>query len=563
MATASALLIDEYYEAADERFLPEVLGSQNAKKLKAFADRWYRDKRPFARRALLAYIDDGCDRPHHRPLVKALFKMAEQAQDDEAMGHFLVAFDRLLRRRMKQVRVWDTATRSYVKEGVLRLDPRIPARLGSRENRAPQFSRRTRTYLCRRAFRYFRVIARTDEARYGRAVRAALVLYEDRHLERPEQLLDAWGLLHALYWGSDVLDRDPRGIRVKDGRSMADLTPAPFAPGAWRGAFEDVLDLVTRARSRTVRVFAVAWLRRAYDADLRGLPLRRARALLRSPHDEVQTFAVELLRNASGVHNLSIEEWLELLRIDNPTALPILCDLVAKTVSPGRLSLAQCVDLACAKAAPVAELGLRWARQKPVNDEPALAAVIRLAQAGAPTVRAEGLAWITEIMTKSSFAKAAHVRDILDARYADVRAHGLALVEHDARFQNETALWAALAESPYDDARGFLVKHLDARQKAFGAATLRHVWATTLLAVRRGGKAKRGALDQIAARLARHPAEADSLLPLLGIALRSVRAPERRTALAAVARAAVHDPALTSAISRVLPELTLVRGAVL
>ncbi|MFT3765834.1 MAG: hypothetical protein QM820_09985 [Minicystis sp.] len=324
-----------------------------------------------------------------------------------------------------------------------------------------------------------------------------------------------------------------------------------------------MIELVERAQSRTVRVFAIALLRRDYAEDLRRLPLRRARGLLRSPHDEVQTFAAELLRNASGVQNLSIEEWLDLLRIDNPNALPLLCELVEKTVRPERLSLAQAVELACARAAPVAELGLRWAKQKPVNDEAALATVLGLVRAGAPQVRAEGIAWVTEILAKVSFGKPEHVRDLLDARFADVRAHGLALVEKDARFQASTVLWGALAESPYDDARAFLVRHLRDREKSFGPETLRQVWATSLLAVHRGGRAKRTALNQIAARIAHKPAEAESLLPLLGIALRSVRAPERRTALAAVASAAVREPSLTRAIERVLPDLKVEREAVL
>jgi hypothetical protein len=75
--------------------------------------------------------------------------------------------------------------------------------------------------------------------------------------------------------------------------------------------------------------------------------------------------------------------------------------------------------------------------------------------------------------------------------------------------------------------------------------------------VHRGGRAKRGALNQIADRIARRPAEAEALLPLLAIALRSVRAPEQRTALAAVARAAIREPALRGAVARALPELKL------
>ncbi len=102
-----------------------------------------------------------------------------------------------------------------------------------------------------------------------------------------------------------------------------------------------------------------------------------------------------------------------------------------------------------------------------------------------------------------------------------------------------------------------LVRHLVEREGTLAPETLRHVWATALLAIHRGGRAKRGALNQIADRLARRPDEAEALLPLLAIALRSVRAPERRTALAAVARAAFREPRLRAAVARSLPELKL------
>jgi hypothetical protein len=551
MASASSLLLDEYYEAGDDRFLGEVLASTAGKKLKTLADRWYGDGRPFARRALLRYVDDGCDRPHHRPLVKALFKLAEMAGDDEAMGHFMAAFDRLVQRRLKPRRRWDPT------DQILKDDPSVPKALGNRESRAPRFSRRTRMYLVRRAFRYFRVLARHDVPRYGKAIRAALVLYEDQHLERTEQLLDAWSLVHALFWGSKVLHRDPHGIVVAEGRALAELTPAPFAPEAWQGALHGLLDLVVNARSRPVRTFAIGLLERDYADALRGMPLARVRGLLRSPHDEVQTFAAKVLRTTRGASSLTVDEWLELLRIDNQEALPILCEMVQKVVSPDRLSLAQCVQLACAKAGPVADLGLGWARKKPVNDADALTAVLGLSRAGVAHVREAGSAWVAEILGQAAFATAEHARELLDARYPEPRAAAFALIEKDARYRESMVLWGALSESPYDDARALLVRHLRERAKSFGAETLRQVWATTLLAVHRGGRAKRGALNQIADRIARTPAEAESLLPLLAIALRSVRAPERRVAIAAVARAALREPELRAAIARALPELKL------
>jgi hypothetical protein len=565
MSSPSSLLLEERYEAADERFVDEVLASSAAKRLHGLAARWFGEatagdaaaRKAFARRALLRYIDDGCDRPGHRPLVKALFKLAERAGDDELMGHLLVAFDRLVRRRLTTAYRLDSATGAWSDVPALAFERGIPRSLGSREAKAPRFSRRTRQYLVRRALRYFRTIARTDETRYGQAIRSALALYEDQHLAKPEQLLDAWGLVHALYWGSPALVRDPRGVRLAEGRSLAELAPAPFAPDAWQGALHGVLDLAVNARSRPVRGFALALLERDYAEALRGMPLARVRGLLRSPHEEVQAFAARVLTATRGAAALTVDEWLELLRIDNPLALPLLCELCVKVVSPGRLSLAQCVSLACEKAAPVAELGLAWAQAKPVDDDAALEVALGLARASVPGVRTAATAWLAAKLAAAPFATPVHVRELLDASAREPRRAALTLAAEHLRFGESPALWTAMAESPHADVRAFLVAHLRERQSSFEPGSLRAVWATTLLAVHRGGRAKRGALMQVADRAARTPAEAESLVPLLGVALRSVRAPERRAALAAIARAAMIEPRLRAAIARLLPELSL------
>jgi hypothetical protein len=561
-AGSSSLLLDEAFAAGDERFLVELLASTSSKKLKAIADPWYGDQRPFARRMLHRYIDDGCDRPHHRPLVKTLFKLAELNDDHETMGHFLVAFDRLVKRKVSKGEVWDSRVRDVVPSVRISEDRSVPEKSGNHDTKAPRFSQRTRRYLRRRAFRFFRLLGRRDPARYGAAIRAALALYQDAHLDTPSQILDAWGLIHALYWGSEVFDRDPRGIRVAPGRSLAELVPAPYCPEAWGGALNALLELVEKAGSRTVRVFTIGLLQRDYAAVLRSVKVARIKGLLKSQHDEVQIFAAQLLQTASGIEGLTVEEWLSLLRIDNVTALPLICQMVVKHLLPARLTLAQCVELACARPAPVAEVGLRWAKQKPINGTADLLAVVGLARAEAPKVREEAITWVAELLETIKGARAEHVRELFDARHANVRALGLALFVRAERYRENMLLWAALSESPYDDVRAFLVRHLKERESIFEPETLRHVWVTILLGVHRGGKSRRAALRQIAERVARRPAEASSLLPLLGIALRSVRPSERRTALAAVGRAAFLTPRLRAAIQRELPELLLESGEV-
>ncbi|EYF06430.1 hypothetical protein [Chondromyces apiculatus] len=536
---ASVLLLEEHFEAGDERFVEEVLASRAAKRLKALGPRWAADARPGIRRALLRYIDDGCDRPFHRPLVKALFKHAERLGDDEAMGHFLVAFDRFLPA------------------------PKAPAKLWPGESDAPRFSRLTRSYLQRRATRYFRRLGRKDPARAARALRAAVVLYRDEHLETEDQFLRSWGLVYALYCG--LIARYPAGAAICRsgskltllGATLEQLQPAPMIPEAWQGVFEEIWPLVTGARSRIVRQFAIALLGRDYPAELQWLPMERVRVLLASPHEEVQTFGAELFGTISDPGNLPVQEWLALLRIENLDALPSICAAVERHVTPSRLTLDECVGLGCARLAPVAALGLRWARTKSVTTAEALESVLRLAGAPAPRVREEAAGWLFTLLQTSPHTRPLHVRDLIDARYADVRARGLALLEGDRRFGDDTGLWTALAESPHDDVRTFLLRHLSERRQMFSPEALRHVWATTLLGVSRGARDKRSALRLVSERIVARPAEAESLLPLLGVALRSVRPPERRAALAAVARAAFEAPGLRAAISRRLPELRL------
>jgi len=553
MAAASTILLDEHFASGDARFVDEVLAATSGKKLKALAERWYKDERPFARDALLRYIDDGCDRPHHRPLVKGLFKLCEKAGDDEAMGHFLVAFDRLLARKVVTLQRWDWSARKY--SSYVSIDPDHSVPLTSRSESAPRFSRRTRRYLQRRAFRYFRRIGSQDPARYGRALRGALALYEDAHLESAQKLLDAWGLVHALYGRSKVLSRVPRGIVLAPGRVLSELAAAPIHPAAWRDCLGDLVTLVKKAQSRTVRAFALEILKTEYAESLHKIPVLRLRALLLSPHEEAQVFAAELLRSARDIHLLPITDWLELLSIETPTVLGIVCDLVAKHVSPSRLSLADCVALGCQRPAPVAELGLAWAKTKRVATDEELAAILGFAKAESPGVRASAAAWVCGVLEKSLLTMPLHVRDLLDSKHSDVRGVGLELMNRDPRFRDAQLLWAALAESPYDDVRAFFVRHLERRAGALPEGSMRHVWATVLLGIHRGSRAKRKALSQVAAAVAKSPDKADDLLPLLSVALRSVRPAERRSALTAVALAAVRTPALNDAILRRFPEI--------
>lgn len=556
----STILLDEFFERGDDRFGAELRRTTAAAKLGALAARWYRDPRPWARAQLLAYLDDGCDRPHHKQLVKQLFKLAEAAGDDLAMAGFLVAFDRLTRRSLVAVSRYDWQTRVTATTHVLREDASVINRLvraGRPTLDSPVFSRVTRRYLARRAARYFRYLGHRDPARYRAAMLVALARYTDAALGTTTRLLDAWGLAHALYGGSPVLVHDPRGLRLAPDRRLDELAPAPQIPAAWQGAFADVWRLLLDARSRAVRAWALAWLRAHHAAELAALPFGDVATLLRSPHADVAALGVERLAHTRGLETVPLATWLELLGLGDLDVVAAVVAVVERVVTPARTTLAQCLDLAGAPIAAVAELGLAWARTKPIATVDDLHLIARLARARVATVRAAGAAWALELAAAHPAVDHTFVRDLCDAPFAEVRAPALAVAAADPRFAAVPALWFALTESPYDDVRAAVLAHATRWHATATPATLQWVWSAAILAVHRGSKTKAGVPRAIADRVVAHPDEADQLLPMLALALHSVRAPERAAALTALARALHRDPALAARARVHLPTLSV------
>jgi hypothetical protein len=184
--------------------------------------------------------------------------------------------------------------------------------------------------------------------------------------------------------------------------------------------------------------------------------------------------------------------------------------------------------------------------------------VLQLRDAKVEQTRAAAVEWVLGFVRDEKFGTSVHLRELVDARHADVRTRALEVLLAEPRFRRDLlTLWAALAESPYDDVRAFLVKHLDEVARGLDEADVRHVWASALLAIHRGSRTKRGVLRSIAERLQRRPDEAHDLAPLLAIALRSARESERRGALAAIARAAFSTPSTRDALTAAIPELVL------
>ncbi len=564
---SSALLVEELLGEASPRFLDE-LALFSGRKLAAIAERWSSDTRPDARAMLLDYVLAGCDRPGHKLLVKRLLALAEKRQDDELMGCFAVAFDRMEKRWLVESQGWDYSVSEMVKTRVLTGSPLLPATVARDDTNV--FSRQTRQHLCRRVFRYFRRIAFRDRERYVRALAPALALYADTDLAEPARFLDAWSLVHVLHHGSDVLVRDPRGVRLASGRSLAELSFEPFQAEAWSNSFDVALELAANARSRPVARFAVHLLEKHHASRVKGIGFATAKRLLGAAHEEARAFMVAHLGDVAGLDKVSVTEWLALLDSGTLETLPEIVRLFREHVSPRRLSLEEQITLALSPMAAVAELGFAWVKEQTSKSLGALERqrLLRLVSARAPLIRKAAADHIVELLTKAPEAKPEEVRELIDAGDADVRAKGLALVNDVERFSKSPVVWASMAESPHADVREKLLSELFTRANEVPApkhpdgpklddAALARVWSTTLLSIHRGGRAKPKALATIARTLVEHPTRAEALVPLLRVALRSVRPAERRPALAAIIRAAQANVEVRVAVSRHLPELEL------
>src|SRR4051812_1772937 len=92
------LLLQELLERGDPGFVDRLRSVIDADALGQFAERWYANPSPNARRLLLGYLERPFNAYRHEAPIKRLFKRAEAAGDDAVMARFLVAFDRSIRR---------------------------------------------------------------------------------------------------------------------------------------------------------------------------------------------------------------------------------------------------------------------------------------------------------------------------------------------------------------------------------------------------------------------------------------------------------------------------------
>jgi hypothetical protein len=444
----------------------------------------------------------------------------------------------------------------------------LPEEDRRRLERCRLFSVATRRYLRRRAWRYFRKLGRLHPQRYVPALAAALKCYRDDDVSDGLALIDCWGLTHALFHHSPVLLSRPGGWSLAPGRGLSELAPAPIYEPLWRAAPRTLLELVMEAHSRPVRQWAVQMIRRDHAAVLRGLSHEELFGLLAHHDVAVASLAAEVLRDLPDLTVLGMDRLLRLVEEPSPETLDVVCELLADRLGAERVTLEQAARLAASRPLPAARLGFLWLRAKAPATAADCRALLVLAEARAAPLRAEMGRWARGVLSASPHFEPGWVLEYLDSRHADVREEGWQWLEADERVRDNVELWRKLLESPYDDVRLKLVGALEKRASGgvhprrlesgqLDDDLLRFVWASVLLNVQRGGRTKPVVVGQLVRRLERRPDEARALLPVLAVALRSVRGPEWRAGLAGVVALAERNRDLRPLVAEVFPELKM------
>lgn len=560
------LLAEEQLSSGMDAFVDTIRGMSEPKSLAGLAEKWKNDPRPWARMMMRRYLELPFDKQGHQVVVKRLFKAAEARGDDAVMGVCLAAFDRIVRRMRGKEFNWDRAARQMIESEVLKTPRNVLSKHMSKHltpkklEKFRLFKYRTRYYLQRRVWRYFRKLGFKDGARYLTAIVPALAGFADADLAAGEHLIDSWGLMHALHGESEAVEFSNLRATLKEGRTLADLRPEPAFSRQWRtaGGVKAALELVITAQSRLVRTWALA-LHRELAKTITSAPTAEILTRMLSHADEeVQSYGAELLANCAEAANWPVETWLVLLKNDNPKVAQLLCDAMLKHVREDRLSLAQRVEIASSKATPIARLGLRFLEKTPPRDAAERGVIAGLCRAQCLGIGGEIARWaLAQIGTAEHYDMPLACR-FFDSANVGIREGAWAWMEQEkSPGWADAALWSRLAETPYADLRTRMVDALTIRaeKSPVSAEDLAPVWTSVLLDVHRGGRQKLKALRQIADALAASPNE--KLLPVLVATVRSIRGPEARAALASVMALLARRSELENAVAAALPELKL------
>jgi hypothetical protein len=576
--STSFLIVEEYFDSADESFLDNLKKFHDPKKLGPFSQRWASDSRPWARAKIFEYLNAGWAIIGHQAVIKRLFKTAEEKDDIELLAFFAVYFDRMIEHRIVNKWRWDWQSRSSWQVDVLvQTKKKLPlqkttvVRWGGKSyeyatfvpKNAEYFSMRTRHYLQRRVWRYFRRMGFQKPDKYCQAVTGILEKYRDKDVAHGVSLLDRYSLMNICFRYCDALEFGARRVSLRTGHSLSELKPAPRFLKQWETneGFDSLMHLLSAANSHLVRVWTCQMLREHHLDRIARLPVEQILRLLAVPDAEVRQLAVSALGGSDRVANLSIDVWLDLLKTDDPEVLETLSTIMRKHVSVDRLNLQQCVDLTCSEPTAVAQLGFDFCKQKSISTADDRQAISRIAHTRCFAVARSAAKWAIALLGSEKDYQRDNILPFFDSLSFPVREEAWNWLTTDGCVgYRDSTLFLRLLENPFSDIRLKLVDLLEKRAKLPGvdAEDLTPVWATVMLGIHHGGRQKLKATGQLAEAIEQQPKLAEQLMPILLTAANSIRGPESRSALVAITSLLNKHPQLQVMISEKLPSLEFV-----
>ena len=588
----SWLRVEELIENGDPEFVKELRRIHDADRLGSFAKVFYNDTRTASRRLLLLYLRTPFNAFRHEALLKRLFKLAEAAKDDEVMACFMVGLDRSIRREKRTRNRYDWTTReSWIEEHVV--TPRgtempkkgnpfiyqnrmtgepMAAPTPEKSDRMFLFKMATRKYLRRRVWRYFRQLGKSDLDRYATGISKALVQYTDKDCKDGLAMLDNWGMVQTLFKHSDVIVSKSRTWKLAEGRSLSELRSAPAYASAWLKDAEPLLSMLDLAACRPVRQWSVGMLREHHAKALSQTSLDRLFRWIRSEDAELARFGAELFSQSNVLGSVQTKTWLQLIQQANPDVLDIVCKLVMKTLTADAVSLRDAMDLACSRSVPVAELGMAWLESKESHSDQDFQDLLLSLDAESEHIRPKLVDQVRRKLDRVESKRSQWILEYLDSRFPDVRDVGWTWLQERNEVARDYHLWQRLIETPYDDLRLRVIGLLQYESlpkfskssqsmlvdaKSLSPEGIRFLWATALLNIHRGGKQKPGIVKAMIGRLHVHREEANDLLPILAVALRSVRATEWRAGLVGLVTWIEKNPEVSDMVQSHFPELNL------
>lgn len=590
----SKILLEELFASEDDRFLDIFIQFDSYQFLKTFSNQWIVDQRPWARKQLLRYLQLPLNFPGHEVVVKQTMKSALEKGDDELLIHHMVMLDRLVRRSRIKTYSYDyRARQSFVREYLFAcpnktvrnqsnrfqeytyLGRKVRVTLPDIRNRARNrlFSQRTRFHLRRRIWRHFRFMAYQDSERYVEAITSALALYEDSFFDSGEAILDNWSLMHACYFCAPEISFTESHTNIVRGQSLATLKASPYRPEAWTisSTASKLWNLLANARSQFVRMWTIEMLRNVHGAWLENVSIHELIPLLSSGDATVAEFAVELFQKHRSLSKVDIATWLSLLDGAEFSVLPIICEAMKSSIDPARLSDEQLVDLTTARPASIAKLGLVWLQQRHEQHPLSTDHLRRLASARCEWEANAIADWAIVELTQPERYSAEYLSEFFDAKSAAIRFSACQWLtsvltsqtsDQTLPTQHDPHLWLMLIETPYDEVRfslldllgDFLDKTPEQIDESISVDQYVRILSAVVLCVNRGSRNKPKAINQLSALAIRNPEKSDVVIPVLAIAARSIRDPEKAAGLSGLATIISQHPTLAAQVEGVISE---------